>query len=211
MLKRFLSILLIAGLLMPSLSGCALIIQKGRRSDLEKISALEQQLLAMKEARESLEDSLRKEIDDAMVTLEMKEKGLVITVLAEVLFDSGKAKLRAGSDSVLKQVSDILTGKLVDYKVGIEGHTDNVPIKYSKWSSNWELSAHRALSVLEFMIAEGADPKRLSVIGFGEFQPVVANTSKKNHQLNRRVEIVVYPKKQLSKKDVDDFEAFFKK
>lgn len=207
--KRF-SLLLVMLSAVMLLNGCAVVIQKGRRSDLEKIASLEGQLDEMRNARTSLESSLRNQIDDAKVKLEMKEKGLVITVLAEVLYDSGKAKLRTDSKEILSQVSAILKKEVAGYKAGVEGHTDNVPIKYSKWSSNWELSAHRALSVLEFLIEDGVAAERLQLIGNGEFQPVVPNTSKKNRQLNRRVEIVVYPKKKLSKKDVSDFEEFFK-
>lgn len=207
--KRFSKcIVVLAGVML--LNGCAVVIQKGRRSDLEKIAALEGQLDEMRNARTSLESSLRNQIDDAKVKLEMKEKGLVITVLAEVLYDSGKAKLREDSKEILSQVAGILTTEVADFKVGVEGHTDNMPIKYSKWRSNWELSAHRALSVLEFLIEDGVAAQRLQLLGNGEYQPVVPNTSKKNRQLNRRVEIVVYPKKKLSKKDVANFEEFFK-
>ena len=207
MCKRFLAVLVVCAMVTTSMSGCALVIQKGRRSDLEKISTLEQQLQTMKEARQGLEDSLS---DNKSVKIEMQEKGLVITVLAEVLFDSGKAKLRSGSNSILDEVAGMLTDKLEAYKVGVEGHTDNDPITKSNWKSNWELSAHRALSVLHSLIDSGVSSDRLSVLGYGEFQPVASNSDKQNKQLNRRVEIVVYPKTSLSKKDVDDFEAFFK-
>ena len=76
----------------------------------------------------------------------------------------------------------------------IEGHTDNQPIKYSGWKSNWELSAHRALSVLHHLKDTGIAPERLSAIGYGEYRPVASNQSTQGQQLNRRVEIVILPR-----------------
>ncbi|MCK5081464.1 MAG: OmpA family protein, partial [Candidatus Omnitrophica bacterium] len=82
-----------------------------------------------------------------------------------------------------------------DLNVGIEGHTDNVPITHSGWKSNWELSTARALSVLHHLEDnEGISPKRLSATGYGEFRPVASNATKAGKQDNRRVEIVILPK-----------------
>jgi chemotaxis protein MotB len=183
-----------------------LVIQKGRRSDLEKISALEKELQAMKDARDQLEQNLKPQMDDSSIKMEMKEKGLVITVLAEVLFDSGKATLKPNGVTVLEQVGTMLNDKLGQYKVGIEGHTDTDPISKSNWKSNWELSAGRALTVLHALIDNSAvAPERLNILGYGEYTPVASNDTKADKQLNRRVEIVVYPKTTITKKDIEDF------
>lgn len=176
-------------------SGCTFIFQKGRRSDTEKIEQLSQRLDELERAKRLLEGSLAKEIKDKQVKLEMMEKGLVITVLGDVLFDSGKAKVRPESYSILDKVAEILNTNIPDLNVGIEGHTDNVPIKYSGWKSNWELSSARALSVLHYLsesrqVAAG----RLSAIGYGEYRPVASNDEAQGRQSNRRVEIVILPK-----------------
>ena len=82
-----------------------------------------------------------------------------------------------------------------DLNVGIEGHTDNVPIKYSGWKSNWELSSARAMSVLHYLIDDhGINPPRLSATGYGEYHPVETNDTAEGRQKNRRVEIVILPK-----------------
>ena len=84
---------------------------------------------------------------------------------------------------------------MADFNIGIEGYTDDVPIKYSGWKSNWELSTARSLSVLHFLVNEkGISPERLSAIGFGEYRPVASNDTKEGRKLNRRVEIVIQPK-----------------
>ena len=71
------------------LSGCTLIFQKGRRVDVEKISKLKSELSDLEKAKQELEERLKQEIGDKQVKVEMLSKGLVITFVAEVLFDSG--------------------------------------------------------------------------------------------------------------------------
>ena len=177
------------------LSGCTVIFQKGRRTDIEKITQLKSELSELERAKAELEDRLKKEIADKEVKVEMLERGLVITFVSEVLFDSGKAKLRADSLEKLDKVSSVLKTTVRDLNVGIEGHTDNVPIKYSGWKTNWELSSARAMSVLHHMIDDqGIEPNRLSATGYGEYHPVASNDAAEGRQKNRRVEIVILPK-----------------
>ena len=176
------------------LSGCTIIFQKGRRTDIEKISKLKSDLNELERAKEELEKRLKDEIGNKQVKVEMQDKGLVITFVAEVLFDSGKAKLRQESLSKLSKVAGVLNTTVADLNVGIEGHTDNEPIKKSGWKSNWELSTARALSVLHYLSEQNVNEPRLSAVGYGEYHPVAANDSRENRQKNRRVEIVILPK-----------------
>jgi chemotaxis protein MotB len=176
------------------LAGCTFIFQKGRRSDIEKIEQLSQQLDGLTRTQRLLEERLAQEIKDKQVKLQMMERGLVITVVGDVLFDSGKAKIRPEAYTILDKISSVLKENVPDLKVGIEGHTDNQPIQYSGWKSNWELSSARALSVLHYIVDEkGISPERISAIGYGEYQPVAPNGTKEGRQLNRRVEIVILP------------------
>ncbi len=177
------------------LSGCTFIFQKGRRSDVEKIEQLSRQLDELKQTQALLEDRLSQEIKDKQVRLAMMEKGLVITFVADVLFDSGKAKIKSEAYPTLDKVATVLRENVPEFSVGIEGHTDNQPIKFSGWKSNWELSAARALSVLHYLVEAGRlSPDRLSAIGYGEYRPVATNDAKEGRQLNRRVEVVILPR-----------------
>jgi chemotaxis protein MotB len=197
-------ILPVCCLLMASVfvSGCAVIFQAGRRSDIERIKSLEQELADLRQTKSSLEDKLSQEIKDSQVRLSMEEKGLVITFVAEVLFDSGKAELKKDSLPLLAKVAAILKTEVPENNIGIEGHTDNQPIAHSNWKSNWELSAHRALSVLHYLETQGINSERLSASGYGAYRPVASNDTKEGKQLNRRVEIVILPKavKKIEKK-----------
>lgn len=178
-----------------SLGGCTFIVQRGRRSDIEKIKELSQALDELDKTKKILEDRLAQEIKDKQVRLEMMEKGLVITFVADILFDSGKAKIKPESYPILDKVMRVLKENVPDLSVGIEGHTDNEPIKYSGWKSNWELSTARALSVLHYLTDErGISPRRVSATGYGEYRPVASNDTKEGRQLNRRVEIVILPR-----------------
>ncbi len=177
------------------ISGCSVILQKGRRSDIERIQTLEDELAQLRNTQTLLEQRLSQEIADKQVRLSMQEKGLVVTFVAEILFDSGKAKLKENSIDVLGKVARVLREEVPGNTVGIEGHTDDQPIKYSPWKSNWELSAQRALSVLHFLEEQGVGSKRLFASGYGEFSPVASNESEEGKSLNRRVEIVIVPMK----------------
>ncbi|MCB9758148.1 MAG: OmpA family protein [Candidatus Omnitrophica bacterium] len=201
-LKSLFPSVLLMTLVTFTLTGCSVIFQSGRRQDIEKIADLqyENQRLAnekseLERAKAELENRLRGEINSDQVKVEMGDRGLVITFLAEVLFDSGKAKLRDSALETLSKVTGVLNTTVKDLNIGIEGHTDNVPITKSNWKSNWELSTARALSVLHYMAGEqGLDPNRLSATGYGEYRPVADNSTSAGRQKNRRVEIVIIPR-----------------
>ncbi|MBU0548048.1 MAG: OmpA family protein [Candidatus Omnitrophica bacterium] len=177
-----------------SLAGCSFVFQKGRRSDAQKIEELNAQLDELLRSKSMLEQKLGQEINDKQIKLQMMEKGLVITVVGDLLFDSGKSKIRLEAYPLLDKVAAILKDDMGQFNVGIEGHTDNVPIKLSGWKSNWELSTARALSVLHYLVNnQGIAPERLSAIGYGEYRPVDSNETIDGRKQNRRVEIVILP------------------
>jgi chemotaxis protein MotB len=205
-----------------TMSGCAY-IQKAKRTDeLEienanlrnRISQLEKdktkevkrvyeqkdrELSDLERAKRELEESLKKEIGEYKAKLQMTERGLVITFVSEIFFDSGKDKVKEDGKTTLDKVAEVLNRDVPNSAVAVEGHTDNDPIKYSGWKSNWELSSARALAVLHYLVDEcKVEPQRLSANGYGEFHPVLPNDSVQNKQKNRRVEIVILPSK-LSK------------
>lgn len=132
-----------------------------------------------------------------MVTFD--EEAGVLKFKSDFLFKSGSDKVQAGATGSVKALSDIMNsadGKSFD--VVIAGHTDNDPIKYSRAShpTNWHLSVHRAIGVLDLMTANGVEAGRLSVRGFGQFRPVQENNTKEGKSANRRVEIFVVPSGQ---------------
>lgn len=156
----------------------------------------DKELSELEKAKLELEEALKNEIGNYKAKLEISERGLVITFLSEVFFDSGKDIIREDGKESIRKVAEVLNRDVPESNFAIEGHTDNQSIKYSGWKSNWELSSARALAVLHYFIDEcKVMPTRLSANGYGEFRPVVVNDTKENMQKNRRVEIVILPSK----------------
>lgn len=145
-------------------------------------------------AKEVLEKQLADQLAAGNVELTMGKRGLVVTVLDRILFDSGKAELKSSAMETLGKVSDALKGELAANRIYVEGHTDNVPIKVSGWKSNWELSTARATEVVHYFIDEGGiAPARFAACGYSEYQPVELNDTREDRIKNRRVEIVISP------------------
>lgn len=123
----------------------------------------------------------------------LTSEGLLITILDDILFDSGKADVRSQDVQLAKEISELLVMN-PPHHVVISGHTDNVPIKNSQFDSNWHLSVMRAVNVMKILLEnEQLDPKMFSAKGYGEFKPVASNNTALGRQKNRRVEILVLP------------------
>ena len=122
------------------------------------------------------------------VTVDVDREGVVIRLSGSYLFDSGRAELKPNSLAVLDAISSEL--RLISNEIRIDGHTDSTPIQSTRYPTNWELSAARALAVTRYLTeADGVRSTRLMAAGFGEFRPLVPNDSREHRALNRRVEI----------------------
>jgi len=176
------------------------LLEKDKTKEIKQVyEEKDKELSELERAKRELEESLKKEIGEYQAKLEMTERGLVITFLSEVFFDSGKDMVKEDGKITLDKVAEVLNRDVPNSAVAVEGHTDNDPIKYSGWKSNWELSSARALAVVHYLVdACKVEPQRLSANGYGEFHPVAPNDTAQNKQKNRRVEIVILPSK-LSK------------
>ena len=127
---------------------------------------------------------------DAEVSVNKNKRGVFVDIKDAILFESGNAELKESGVEMLEQ----LEGLFKDFKndIVIEGHTDNVPIRNMRYSSNWELSTARAVSVVRHLSEIiGLDPKRFSATGFGEFNPIVSNDTRESRSINRRVNILI--------------------
>ena len=115
---------------------------------------------------------------------------------SSVLFDLGKADISAEG----KQSLDTLAAAVIDLEreippdlpwiLRVDGHTDSRPLTGAgQFRSNWELSAARAVSVVQYLISKGVEPDRLAAAGFGEFQPIDQGTDDEAMAKNRRIEL----------------------
>lgn len=122
------------------------------------------------------------------------ERGVLISFEDALMFDLGASDIKGEVRPVLAEVAALI--RKVQNNIVIEGHTDNVPIKSARYSSNWELSTARATSVLVAFIKEyNINPERFSVSGYGEYRPIASNATPEGRAKNRRVDIIFAGKK----------------
>ncbi len=123
-----------------------------------------------------------------------QERGLVISIKDTLLFPSGSDELNPQAKVVIEQLGKALNQ--VPNQLRVEGHTDDLAINTERFPSNWELSVARATTVLHVLQQDaGIEAARLSVVGYGEFKPMVPNTNAANRSKNRRVDIVILKQK----------------
>ena len=115
---------------------------------------------------------------------------LTIRVPDILLFQLGKASLLQGSKAALDNIIILL--KSIPNDVRVEGHTDTIPIRTPEFPSNWELSGGRAAAVARYLIEVGGiEPRRIAIVGYGQYRPVEPNDPVRGTPKNRRVDIVV--------------------
>lgn len=116
-----------------------------------------------------------------------------LSLRGALLFDSGRAEIKAESEKILDKVGVILE-RYADSTIDIEGHTDNVPVgSGSKFANNNELSSARALSVFDYLLEHTSlSPGAIKHSGCGEYHPVADNSTEAGRAKNRRVEIKIY-------------------
>lgn len=119
-------------------------------------------------------------------------RGLVIHLPEFLFFASGEAQIRPEAEPLLDRLAEIL--RKIPNHVAVEGHTDNRPINTPQFPSNWELSVHRATSLVRYLVEKDhLDPARFAAAGYGEFAPLTGNDEEPGRRLNRRVDIVIKP------------------
>lgn len=165
--------------------------------DLEnKANSLAEELFKLKDIKKDMKTSneefikyLRENnlLDD--VYLQQNDDGLLIRFKDNILFPSGSANINSNGYDILEKVADKL--KKIDNRVRVVGFTDNIPAG-TKYNSNWELSAARAIKVVKYFIEEkGIDQERLSFTGWGEHKPIASNDTAEGRRKNRRIEITI--------------------
>ena len=158
--------------------------------NLEEAAQRDQELTALEQ--ELKEYTSKKQIDDQLM-VEKNGDEVIIRFSDTLLFESGKAEIKAGVIPTL----DMLSSKLQEcinegYTLRFEGHTDNVPIRTAQFPSNFELSGARAAAVARFYIEEkGFDPTQISIEGMSEYHPLADNSTAEGRSQNRRVEIKI--------------------
>lgn len=125
---------------------------------------------------------------------ELTGEGLLVTIRDSILFDLGNAEVKEEYVQLTEDISDLLVFD-PPRNVVITGHTDDIPISSSDYSSNWELSVMRSVNFLKILVNQNTiDPLYFSAKGYGEFKPVATNDTAEGRAKNRRVEVLIQPR-----------------
>lgn len=162
-----------------------------------------EQGIGLKNPYDALVEQVQDIINESGLTESIKireeDTGVVLQLSESILFDTGLADLKPESTKVLDIISKLIPS--IQNDIMVQGHTDNVPINSSTYKSNWELSTQRAVCVVKYFIEnKGLDPTRFSATGYGEYKPLVDNTTAENRAINRRVDILIVQQKEIEEK-----------
>ncbi|WP_133479872.1 flagellar motor protein MotD [Cognatilysobacter segetis] len=153
-----------------------------------RVRAARQQLQGL---GDRIGDALSGLVQQKLVRLRQGSDYLEVEIQSDLLFPSGSASPSALALDTVRKVAGVLAS--APNAVRVEGYTDDQPIASAQFPSNWELSAARAASVLHVMVDAGIAPSRLSMTGYGQYQPVAGNDTSEGRNANRRVMLVILP------------------
>jgi chemotaxis protein MotB len=190
-----------------SLSGAMSVLEGGTKTEISKQRIQESTPIEAQDETSEAVNRITQAVIDAnemmekghgpAISVEEAQEGFVIELPASLLFKEGSATIE-NEDAILflKRVALIVEELPNSMQVSVQGHTDNLaPGKNSVFKDNWELSSARAISVLQELLLDGVDPKRISAAGFAEFKPLATNVTEAGREKNRRVELHFYGSK----------------
>lgn len=157
---------------------------------------------------EQLSNSIQQTLQDIQLDKEVSvaqtDEGVTIVSKGTLFFDSGSSTMKESAATLMNKIADVLSKQAKDFRIIVEGHTDDSPIATKEFPSNWELSAVRAGSVVRLLEGKGLSRKNLRPIGLADTEPISPNRDAAglpipaNQAENRR--IVIRVQKQLPKR-----------
>lgn len=180
--------------LLESIEGLKLELKQEKMAVQQK----EEKISEIDRTRQEIETSLKKQILQKDIKIEEFEGKLKVTFVDKILFDSGSVTIKQIGQEVLLRLADSFRDNEAQNLV-IEGHTDDVQIGsvlQERFPTNWELSTARATAVVRFFQEKGdIEPERLTASGFSFYRPVDSNETEEGRKQNRRIEIILVPKR----------------
>lgn len=137
-----------------------------------------------------LTEALSDEIKQGKVDVRLEARGLVVSLRQAAYFPSGGDDVAASATPSLSKIAETI--RPLPNQVRLEGHTDSVPIHNSRFRSNWDLSAARAIAMLDIFTGQFGIPRnRFAIAGYADTVPVDSNDTETGRTRNRRVDIVI--------------------
>jgi len=140
--------------------------------------------------KREIETILSADVEKGRLRMKVEARGLVISLGEAGMYDSGSDQIKPEGKLLLDTIAASLTS--LDNQIRVEGHTDNVPIRNSRFPSNWELSTARATGMLRYMLDNFSFRKELlEAAGCADNSPVATNDAEEGRTRNRRVDVIV--------------------
>ncbi|GJL67762.1 MAG: hypothetical protein NPIRA06_03970 [Nitrospirales bacterium] len=173
------------------------LVRKAREIQEAQLAKVKYEVFTVGEEIDRITKALEDKFGKSLVVTQHHDR-LVLTMLGQILFESGEADLTPLGLTIMKQVGQVLV-TLPGKSIQVEGHTDNHRIYgqlQKQYPTNWELSTARATTVLRYLIEQtGMNPNQFSATGYADRRPVMTNETEEGRAQNRRVEIVLYPER----------------
>ncbi|MCC5923721.1 MAG: OmpA family protein [Crocinitomicaceae bacterium] len=184
----------------------ALMEEEARKRIAEKEAALAEREKRIEELERiiSEQDSIARRLNQILreallgfqsdeLSVEIRNGKVYVSMSDKLMFKSGSANVEQKGKEALGVLARVLSQN-EEFEILVEGHTDNVPIRTSRFPDNWELSVARATAMVRILVDEHElDPNRLTASGKGEFSPRASNNTPEGRAKNRRTEIVLSP------------------
>jgi chemotaxis protein MotB len=118
------------------------------------------------------------------------DKETKILLPVDDLFSSGSATTQDTGKTWLVSLAKSLQGQRYS-QIRVDGHSDSIPIRSSKYPSNWELSGARASDAVRILIKNGIPKGKIAAVGYADTKPIASNATVKGRAKNRRIEITI--------------------
>lgn len=150
----------------------------------------QQTIIELVPSVKALSEQFQDEIAKGKIEVFLEPRGMVISLRQAAFFPSGQAELNRDTYPIVDKLAALILS--LPNHVNLEGHTDAVPIRNSRFASNWELSAARSIAMLDLLTVRNKIPRnRLSVAGYADTVPVESNDDPQGRAHNRRVDIII--------------------
>ena len=165
----------------------------GARAELPQVTKGEKVVVDLLPSLQYLSTELKQEIASGKLQVRLEARGLIVSLTEAAFFGVGDDAINAATYSSIGKIAEAI--KRLPNAVRLEGNTDSIPIHNSRFRSNWELSAARAIAMLELLVDRFGVPEyQLAVVGYADTNPIESNDTAESRARNRRVDIVILTK-----------------
>ena len=138
---------------------------------------------------ENIKTLLQKDIGSGNVDVLEDSTTITLRLAGAKMFTSGSEQIERTSISMITRIAAAL--RETSGPILVIGHSDNVPIKSTRFSSNRQLSLARAESVMNYIALILSQNRMMTAEGHAEKEPIASNSTSEGRATNRRIEIVI--------------------